>query len=79
MHNWVDDDFMQSVYSFYKLVDKHASEIEKLNLNAAELAEYSTALRQLQRQVETGEPSHQIVSQWLSFLSKFPIPIAQTT
>ena len=79
MHNWVDDDFMQSVYSFYKLVDKHASEIEKLNLNAAELAEYSTALRQLQRQVETGEPSHKIVSQWLAYLSRFPIPIAQTT
>jgi len=68
---------MQSAYSLYKLVDKYASEIEKLNLNGTQLAEYSTVLRQLQQQVETGEPSHKIVTHWLAFRSKFPIPIAQ--
>jgi len=67
---------MQSVYSLYKFVDKYASEIEKLNLNGAQLAEYSTVLLRVQRQVETGEPSHKIVSQWLAYLSKFSIPVA---
>lgn len=69
---------MQSTYSLYKLVDRYASEIEKLNLNGAQLAEYSTVLRQVQQQVETGEPSHKILNQWLTYLSKFPIPITQT-
>jgi len=69
---------MQSAYSLYKLVDKYASEIEKLNLNGAQLAEYSIVLRDLQRQVETGEPSHKIVDQWRGYLSKFSIAVAQT-
>ena len=45
---------MQTAYSLYKLVDKYASEIEKLNLSGAQLAEYSAVLCQLQKQVETG-------------------------
>jgi len=69
---------MQSVYSLYKLVDKYASEIEKLDLNGAQLAEYSTVLLQLQKQVETGEPSQKIVNQWLAYLSKFPVLVAET-
>ncbi len=69
---------MQSTYSLYKLVDQYASEIEKLNLNGAQLAEYGTVLRQLQQQVETGEPSHKIINNWLAYLSRFPISIAQT-
>jgi len=68
---------MQTVYSLYKLVDKYASEIEKLDLNGAQLAEYSTVLRQLQKQVETGEPSQKIVKQWLAYLSKFSFPVAE--
>jgi len=71
-----EDEVMQTAYSLYKLVDKYASEIEKLNLSGAQLAEYSAVLCQLQKQVETGEPSHKIVSHWLAYLSKFPI--AQT-
>lgn len=67
---------MQTAYSLYKLVDKYASEIEKLNLSGAQLAEYSTVLSHLQRQVETGEPSHKIVSHWLAYLSKFSIQMA---
>jgi len=69
---------MQSIYSLYKLVDKYASEIEKLNLNNAQLEEYSSVLLQLQRQVETGEPSHKIVNQWLAYLSKLSVPFAET-
>ncbi|MBS1801808.1 MAG: hypothetical protein JST28_00495 [Acidobacteria bacterium] len=69
---------MQSVYSLYKLVDKYASEIEKRDLNGAQLAEYSSVLRQLQQQVETGEPSQKIVNHWLAYLSKLSVPFAET-
>jgi hypothetical protein len=69
---------MQSIYSLYKLVDKYASEIEKLNLNGAQLAEYSTVLRDLQKQVETGEPSYKILGPWLAYLSKLSVPFAET-
>lgn len=69
---------MQSVYFLYKLVDKYASEIEKLNLNGAQLEEYSRVLRQVQKQVETGEPSQKIVGQWLAYLSKLSVPFAET-
>ena len=68
---------MQSVYALYKLVDKYASEIEKLNLDGDQLEEYSTVLLHLQQQVEIGEPNQKIVSQWLAYLSKFSIPVAQ--
>lgn len=68
---------MQSVYSFYKLVDKGASQIEKLNLSCAQLAEYSNVLRQLQQQVETGEPRHKIMDQWQAYLSKFSVPMPE--
>lgn len=68
---------MQSTYFLYKLVDKYASEIEKLNLNGAQLAEYSTVLNQLQHQVETGEPSHKIINQWLAYLTKLSVPFAE--
>jgi len=69
---------MQSVYSLYKFVDKYASDIEKSNLNGAQLAEYSTFLLHVQNGVETGEPSHKIVSQWLAYLSKLSVPFAET-
>ena len=69
---------MQSVYSLYKLVDKYASEIEKLDLNNAQLAEYSSVLLQLQKQVETGEPRHKIVNLWLAYLAKLSVPFAET-
>ncbi|WP_109489213.1 hypothetical protein [Occallatibacter savannae] len=69
---------MQSAYSLYKIVDRYASEIEKLNLNTAQLAEYSTVLNQLQRQVESGEPSYKIVNLWLAYLSKLSIRFAES-
>lgn len=69
---------MQSVYALYKLVDKYASEIEKLDLDGDQLEEYSTVLLHLQNQVETGEPSHKIVEQCLAYLSRFSAPIAKT-
>ena len=69
---------MQTVYSLYKLVDKYASEIEKLDLNGAQLEEYSSVLVQLQKQVETGEPSHKIITHWLAYLSKLSVPFAET-
>jgi hypothetical protein len=69
---------MQSVYALYKLVDKYASEIEKLNLDGDQLEEYSAILLHLQNQVETGEPSHKIVDQCLSYLARFSAPIAKT-
>ena len=69
---------MQSVYFLYKLVDKYASEIEKLNLNGAQLEEYSKVLVNLQKQVETGEPSHKIINQWLAYLSRLSVPFAET-
>ena len=69
---------MQSVYALYKLVDKYASEIEKLDLDGDQLEEYSTVLLHLQNQVETGEPGHKIVEQCLAYLSRFSAPIAKT-
>ena len=69
---------MQSLYTLYMLVDKYATEIEKLNLDGDQLEEYSTVLLHLQNQVETGEPSHKIVNQCLAYLSKFSTPIAKT-
>lgn len=69
---------MQSLYSLYMLVDKYATEIEKLNLDSDQLEEYSTVLLHLQNQVEIGEPSHKIVDQCLTYLSKFSTPMAKT-
>jgi hypothetical protein len=69
---------MQSLYTLYMLVDKYATEIEKLNLDGDQLEEYSTVLLHLQNQVETGEPSHKIVNQCLAYLCKFSAPIAKT-
>jgi len=69
---------MQSIYALYKLVDKYASEIEKLNLDGEQLEEYSTVLLHLQNQVETGEPSHKIADQCLAYLARFSAPVAKT-
>lgn len=69
---------MQTVYALYKLVDKYASEIEKLNLDGDQLEEYGTVLLHLQNQVETGEPSQKIVDQCLAYLARFSGPIAKT-
>ena len=69
---------MQSLYSRYMLVDKYATEIEKLNLDGSQLEEYSTVLLHLQSQVETGESSQRIVNQCLACLNKFSAPIAKT-
>ena len=52
---------MQTLYSLYMLVDKYATQIEKLNLDGDQLEEYSTVLLHLQNQVETGEPSERVV------------------
>jgi hypothetical protein len=68
---------MQTLYSLYMLVDKYATQIEKLNLDGDQLEEYSTVLLHLQNQVETGEPSHKIVNQCLACLDKFSSPIAK--
>ena len=69
---------MQSVYALFKLVDKYASEIEKLDLDGDQLEEYCTVLLHLQNQVEMGEPSHKIVDQCLAYLSRFSAPVAKT-
>ena len=69
---------MQTLYSLYMLVDKYATEIEKLNLDGDQLKEYSTVLRHLQNQVESGEPSYKIVNQCLACLGKFSGPVART-
>jgi hypothetical protein len=68
---------MESLYTLYMLVDKYATEIEKLNLDGDQLEEYSTVLLHLQNQVETGEPSHKIVDHCLAYLEKFSAPIAK--
>ena len=68
---------MQTLYTLYMLVDKYATQIEKLNLDGDQLEEYSTVLLHLQNQVETGEPSHKIVTQCLACLNKFSSPIAK--
>ena len=74
---------MQSIYSLYMLVDKYATEIEKMNLDGDELKEYGTVLLHLQSQVENGEPSERIVSQCLEFLRRFsptlPSPVHPST
>ena len=68
---------MQSLYTLYMLVDQYATQIEKLNLDGDQLEEYSTVLLHLQNQVETGEPSHKIVTHCLACLEKFSAPIAK--
>jgi hypothetical protein len=35
-------------------------------------------LRDLQKQVETGEPSYKILGPWLAYLSKLSVPFAET-
>jgi hypothetical protein len=69
---------MQSLYSLYMLVDKYATEIEKLNLDGEQLEEYGTVLLHLQHQVETGVPRHKIVNECLACLGRFSGPIAKT-
>jgi hypothetical protein len=69
---------MQSLYTLYMLVDKYATEIEKLNLDGNQLEEYSTVLLNLRKQVEAGEPSHKIVNECLAYLCKFSTPIGTT-
>ena len=68
---------MQTLYSLYMLVDKYATEIEKLNLDGDQLEEYSTVLLRLQNQVETGEPSDKIVNYCLAYLEKLSAPVAK--
>ena len=66
-----EDGRMQSVYSLYVLVDKYASEIEKLNLDGDQLEQYSTILLRLQNTVETGNPNERIVDECLRSLSEW--------
>ncbi len=61
---------MTSLYTRYMLVDKYATEIEKLNLDGDELGEYSTMLLRLQNQVKTGEPIEWIVRECLDYLNR---------
>jgi hypothetical protein len=65
------DGIMQSAYALYKLVDKYASEIEKLDLDEDQLEAYSTVLLNLQNQVETLSPSDRIVNECLDWLQRF--------
>jgi hypothetical protein len=69
---------MQSLYTLYMLVDKYATEIEKLNLDGDQLEEYGAVLQHLQNQVKNGEPRHKIMSQCRAYLSKFSGPVAKT-
>jgi len=62
---------MQSNYSLYLIVDKYATQIEKLNLDGDQLEEYSSVLLHLQNQVETGAPSERIVNQCIEILGRF--------
>ena len=65
---------MRSLYSLYMLVDKYASEIEKLDLDGDQLEEYSTVLLHL---VETGEPSKKFVNECLQWLTRFTTKTSQ--
>ena len=62
---------MQSIYKLCLLVDKYASEIEKLHLDGDQLEQYSTILLRLQNTVETGEPNMRIVDECLASLSEW--------
>lgn len=62
---------MESIYKICLLVDKYASEIEKLNLDGDQLEEYSTILLRLQNTVKTGEPNMRIVDECLGSLSEW--------
>lgn len=68
---------MRSVYALYKLVDKYASEIEKLNLDSDQLKEYSTVLIHLQNQVNTLYPSDRVVNECLAWLQRFTTSFSQ--
>jgi len=68
---------MHSIYALHMILDKYATEIEKLNLDGDQLEEYSTVLLHLQNQVETGEPKDRIVNQCIELLNKFTSRLAQ--
>ena len=53
------------------LVERLAAGLPKLNLEGDEQEEFSTMLLWLQNQVETGEPSEQIVRQCLEYFERF--------
>ena len=68
---------MRSMYNLYLLVDKYATQIEKLNLDGDELEQYSSVLLQLQNEVEGGAQSERIVEQCIEMLRRFTSKVSR--
>jgi len=62
---------MPNIVELGALVERYAAALSKLNLDGDEQEEYSTMLLWLQNQVETGEPSDNIVQQCLEYFGRF--------
>lgn len=68
---------MRSIYSLFLIVDKYATQIEKLNLDGDQLEEYRSVLFHVQNQIETGAPSDRIVDQCVEILKRFTSRLSQ--
>jgi hypothetical protein len=62
---------MPALRDLSELVEKYAAAIPNLNLDGDEQEEYSTMLLWLQNQVETGEPSENVVRKCLDYFAGF--------
>lgn len=70
------DRAMPTLTDLNALVEQYAAAIPDLNLDGDCLEEYSTMLRWLQNQVETGEPSEWIVRKCLAYFKGFGLRAA---
>ena len=62
---------MPTITDLSALIERLAATLPKLNLDGDEQEEYSTMLRWLQNQVDTGEPNEKIVQQCLEYFGRF--------
>ena len=62
---------MPTITDLSALIERLAATLPKLNLDGDEQEEYSTMLLWLQNQVETGEPSENVVRRCLEYFGRF--------
>ena len=62
---------MPNIVELRALVERYVAALRKLNLDGDEQEEYSTMLLWLQNQVETGEPSENVVRRCLEYFGRF--------
>jgi hypothetical protein len=62
---------MPTLTDLSALVEQFAAAIPDLNLTGDEQEEYSTMLSRLQDQIETGEPTEDVVKECLAYFAGF--------